>query len=119
MNREYEIQSAINGITEQIIDIISKIEYLENITETDLDVKKVELNIAFLENKLKTHQLTLVGLRSNSLRIQLLVQEKIRQCITERQEIIEEYSERGYNDDNNYNNHCLFHRDLWRILDGE
>jgi hypothetical protein len=122
MNRDYEVESAINTINEQIIDIRNKIEYHENLRETILDIKRLDLNIAFLKNKLKSHQITLVGLRSciyrnsNTSQTQQLVIERLKQCITERQEIVQEISDNGYTDDNNYNTHCMFHRDVWNVL---
>lgn len=115
---------AIVDINREIMDIRNKIEYHENLMETALETKRVELNIAFLKNKLKSLQITLVGLRSccgsnlqRQLQVNELVIERIRDCIIERQEIIEEISENGWANDNTYNNHCLHHRDIFRVLD--
>jgi len=115
-----QLELAINTITEQITDIRNKIEYHENLREVILDIKRLDLSIAFLKNKLKSHQVTLIGLRScfrdDGLQLQQLVIERLKQCITERQEIVQEISDNGYTDDNNYNTHCIFHRDVWNVL---
>ena len=122
MNRDYEVESAINDINEQIIDIRNKIEYHENLRETILDIKRLDLNIAFLKNKLKSLETTIIGLRAckninrESLQIQLLVIERMKEYITERQEIAQEISDNGYVDDNIYNIHCMYHRDMWGVL---
>lgn len=115
---------AIIDINREIMDVKNKIEYHENLIETALESKRVELNIAFLKNKLKSLQLTLVGLRSyygsnlqQQLQVNELVLERIKECIIERQEIIEEISENGWANDNQYNQHCLHHRDIIRVLD--
>jgi hypothetical protein len=115
-----QLEFAINTITEQITGFRNQIEYHENLRETILDIKRLDLNIAFLKNKLKSHQISLMGLRScfrsDGLQLQLLVIERLKEYITERQEIVQEISDNGYADDGTYNNHCLFHRDVWAIL---
>ena len=115
-----QLELAINTITEQITDIRNKIEYHENLREVILDIKRLDLSIAFLKNKLKSHQITLMGLRcvfrNDGLQLQLLIIERLKEYITERQEIVQEISDNGYTDDGTYNNHCLFHRDVWATL---
>jgi len=120
MTMSNDLELSINTITEQITDIRNKIEYHENLRETILDIKRLDLNIAFLKNKLKSHQVTLIGLRScfrdDGLQLQQLVIQRLKEYITERQEIVQEISDNGYTDDGNYNNHCMFHRDVWATL---
>jgi len=120
MTMSNDLELSINTITEQITDIRNKIEYHENLRETILDIKRLDLNIAFLKNKLKSHQVTLIGLRScfrdDGLQLQQLVIQRLKEYITERQEIVQEISDNGYTDDGTYNNHCMFHRDVWATL---
>jgi len=122
MNNIDNIDEGISDITEEINDIRNKIEYHENLRETILDIKRLDLNIAFLKNKLKSLQTTIIGLRAckninrESLQIQLLVIERMKELITERQEIAQEISDNGYVDDNTYNLHCMYHKDMWGVL---
>jgi len=120
MTMSNDLELSINTITEQITDIRNKIEYHENLRETILDIKRLDLNIAFLKNKLKSHQVTLIGLRScfrdDGLQLQQLVIQRLKEYITERQEIVQEISDNVYTDDGTYNNHCMFHRDVWATL---
>ena len=114
--KKYTMNQVELMITEQITDIRNKIEYHENLREVILDIKRLDLSIAFLKNKLKSQQVVLMGLRSDGLELQLLVIERLKEYITERQEIVQEISDNGYADDGTYNNHCLFHRDVWATL---